>query len=266
MATLRSLWAWFAISLLIMLWVPLLAVIRLFDRDPVRYKTGRWFRHLGLLLTRVNPMWRVRVSGAFPEDPRNPYVVVSNHLSQADIPVMSYLPWEMKWVAKAEVMDIPFLGRMLHLAGDIPVDRKDRRSGAQALIKARDYLSKRCSVMFFPEGTRSLDGRMLAFNDGAFRLAIKAGVPILPIAIEGTQNALPKHSWRFGDARDIRVKVLPPIDTTGLKAADTAALRDQVRRLIMAELAAWRGVPIEAVDALATPDGKDSAKTTVTAG
>lgn len=249
--TLRSLWAWVSIAVLLLLWLPLLALVRLFDRDPARYRTGRWFRRLGAAMTRVNPMWRVTVSGERIDDPRRPYVVVSNHQSLADIPVISRLPWEMKWVAKAELFRLPVVGWMMRLAGDIPVDRGDRRSGAQALIKARDYLDKHCSVMFFPEGTRSRDGRVHAFNDGAFALAVKTGVPVLPLVVEGTFDALPKHRWRFGRPAEIRVEVLPPVETAGLTRADVDALRRTVRDRIVARLADWRGVPADAVDALA---------------
>ncbi len=262
LSALRSLWTWAIITLLIAAWLPLLALIRLVDRDPARYRTGRWFRRLGALLTHVNPFWKIRVEAAPLDDPRRPYVVVCNHQSMADIPIISRLPWEMKWVAKAELFRLPVVGWMMRLAGDIPVDRGDKRSGAQVLMRARQVLQQRCSVMFFPEGTRSRDGRVLRFTDGAFRLAIKEQVPVLPLVLDGTQDALPKHSWRFGEARAIRLKMLPPVPTAGLKAGDTAALRDRVRRQIVEQLAAWRGVPPEAVDAAAPPDEvKDSVKT-----
>ncbi|GIV61584.1 MAG: 1-acyl-sn-glycerol-3-phosphate acyltransferase [Rhodothermaceae bacterium] len=252
MTTLRSLWVWSSNVLLILLWLPLLALIRLFDRDPARYTTGRWFRRLGAAMTRVNPFWRVEVSGERIEDPRRPYVVVCNHQSNVDIPVISRLPWDMKWVAKAELFRVPVVGWMMRLAGDIPVERGEQMSRARVLVAARRVLENRCSVMFFPEGTRSRDGRVYAFNDGAFRLAIKAGVPVLPLVLDGSFNALPKDSWRFGEPSTIRLRVLPPVETAGLRSGDTAALRDRVRQMIVAQVAAWRGVPVEAVDALAT--------------
>lgn len=249
MQTLSSLWTWFATVTLIVVWLPLLALIRVFDRDPARYRTGRWFRRLGSAMTRVNPAWKIVVEGDFPEDPRHPFVVVCNHQSHADIPVISRLPWEMKWVAKAELFKIPFVGWLMRLAGDIPVVRGDRRSGVQVLATARRYLRDRCSVMFFPEGTRSKDGRMLRFTDGAFRLAIKEQVPILPLVLDGTNTALRKHDWRFGRAEEIRLRVLSPIDTAGMSTNDVARLRDHVRATIVAQLAEWRGSAAHHVDA-----------------
>jgi 1-acyl-sn-glycerol-3-phosphate acyltransferase len=129
-------------------------------------------------------------------------------------------------------------------------------------MAARHYLQQRCSVMFFPEGTRTRDRRVLPFTDGAFRLAIKEQVPILPLVLDGTQDALPKHSWQFGQAEAIRLKVLSPIDTSGLQAGDTVALRNQVRTAIITQIATWRGVSPEAVDATASSNEvKDSVKT-----
>ena len=258
MKTLLSAAIWASIGLLVLLWLPVLALVRLFDRDPAHYATGRLFRKLGDAMTRVNPLWHIETSGVFPEDPRHPYVVVSNHQSNADIPVISRLPWEMKWVAKAELFKVPVAGWMMRLAGDIAVDRDDPRSRARVLIAAKQVLRDRCSVMFFPEGTRSRDGRVRPFQPGAFRLAIDAGVPILPLAVDGTRDALPKHGWVFGPAIHGHVGVLPPVPTDGLGRDDVEALRDRVRQAIIAQIAAWRGSSPADVDAL-TPSSASSA-------
>lgn len=212
------------------------------------YTTGRWFRRLGMAITKVNPSWRLHVSGETILNPRRPYVVVSNHQSHADIPLVSNLPWEMKWLAKIELFRFPVIGWMLKLAGDIPVDRNDRRQGVTVLRTAAHYLRGKCSVMFFPEGTRSHDGKVHKFNEGAFRLAIKERVPVLPLVLDGSYDCLPKHSWRFGRPADIRLKVLPPVPTENLHTGDTAALCEHVRQMIIAQLSQWRGVPAEEVD------------------
>lgn len=250
MSALRSIWIWFATISLIILWLPLLALVKLFDRDPVRYRTGRWFRRLGVAMTKVNPAWRLHISGEPVTNPRRPYVVVSNHQSHADIPLISHLPWEMKWLAKVELFKLPFVGWMLKLAGDIPVNRQDKRQGVQVLLTAGHYLQQKCSVMFFPEGTRSPDGKVHNFNEGAFRLAIKEQVPILPLVIEGSRDCLPKHGWKFGRPGDIFLMVLPPVETTGLHAKDTSALCERIRQMMIQQIAEWRNVPTEEVDAL----------------
>ena len=252
----RSLRIWLVIISLIVIWLPLLIAIRIFDWDPARYRTGLWFRRLGRAMTRANPAWRIRISGEAVQDPRHPYVVVSNHQSLADIPVISNLPWEMKWVAKEELFKLPYVGWMMRLAGDIPVDRKDPRSGARMLLAADKYLKQKCSVMFFPEGTRSMDGRVGRFNDGAFYLAITARVPILPLAVEGSIVCIPKKDWKFGPGSDVLLKVLPPVSTSDLTTHDTEQLRDTVRAMIVRQIADWRGVDAGTVDALARTTSK----------
>ena len=168
-----------------------------------------------------------------PADPRRPYVVVSNHESFADILLISHLPWEMKWLSKAELFRLPVLGWLMRLAGDIPLQRGFGPSAIEAMAKCREALANRVSVMIFPEGTRSATADLLPFKDGAFRLAIDAGVPILPLVVRGTGTALPKHDWRFARSTAV-VKVLEPVETDGLTVADVPALKERVREIIVA--------------------------------
>jgi 1-acyl-sn-glycerol-3-phosphate acyltransferase len=247
----RSFFIWLTAGLLIVAWLPLLALSRLFDRDPVKYRTGFLFRKLGKVLTFMNPAWKLHISGEKVSDPRRPYVVVCNHQSLADIPLISNLPWEMKWMGKAELFRLPIIGWMMKLTGDIPVDRGTARSGVIAFAKARQYLEQKCSVMMFPEGTRTTDGRVRQFNDGAFHLAIRAKVPILPLVIEGSHDCIPKNSWKFGKPSDILLKVLPSIDTSALTIRDVPKIRDLVRGAMMRQIAEWRGVTVDAIDGTA---------------
>ncbi|MDH4069870.1 MAG: 1-acyl-sn-glycerol-3-phosphate acyltransferase [Ignavibacteria bacterium] len=235
----RSIIIWIRSALLIIGWVPLLAVIRLMDRSETRIKTGFWFRRLGRALTRANPFWTVAFSGSDRLPESRAYVVVSNHQSLADIPIISRVHWEMKWVAKEELFRLPVLGWLLKMAGDIPVDRGNRRSGGVMLLKAREYLEKGCPVMFFPEGTRSKDGTVGAFSPAPFHLAIRTGVPVLPIAIEGSHQCLPKRSWVFGEPATIHLRVLPPVPTEGLTPADAENLCAQIRERIAGQVREW---------------------------
>jgi 1-acyl-sn-glycerol-3-phosphate acyltransferase len=200
-----------------------------FDRG--RYIVGWWFRRLGVAMATVNPYWSFRRAGIHVEHPRHPYVIVANHESFADILLISHLPFEMKWLSKIEILKIPLIGWMMRMAGDIPIKRGFGPSAVEAMERCRTSLRNRVSVVFFPEGTRSPDGRMLPFKDGAFRLALEAGVPILPLAVAGTRTALPKHDWRFSRARAV-VEVLPPIDTAGLTLEDLPELKARVRATI----------------------------------
>jgi 1-acyl-sn-glycerol-3-phosphate acyltransferase len=232
---LRSAWIWFATATLVMLWVPLLGTIRLFDRDPRRLRTGRWFRNLGPVLAKVNP-WRIHVSGREHVAANQAYVVVSNHQSLADIPVISFLKLDTKWLGKTEIFRVPLLGWMLRWAGDVPIDRDSRREGAKAMLQCARYLRQRCSVVFFPEGTRSRDGQVLPFNEGPFHLAIRERVPILPLVVEGSGAALPRNSWLFGPTQDIHLRILEPVPVDGWNIKQVPALRDAVRQKIVDEL------------------------------
>ena len=229
-----SLWAWLVLVLCILLWFPLMLVLLLvtlpFDRG--RYLTGYLFRRIGPVTATLNPLWRFRYSGRLPADPRRPYVVVSNHESFADILLISHLPWEMKWLSKAELFRIPVMGWLMWIAGDIPIRRGFGPSAVEAMERCRKVLRRRVSVMIFPEGTRSRTAELLPFKDGAFRLAIEAGVPILPLAVSGTRTALPKHGWRFGRSA-AEVRVLEPIETDGLTLDDVPSLKARVREIII---------------------------------
>jgi 1-acyl-sn-glycerol-3-phosphate acyltransferase len=232
--TLGSAWAWLGIALVVILWLPMMALLYVttvpFDRG--RYIIGWWFRRLGVAMAKVNPFWRFGRTGVTVPDPRRPYVVVSNHESFADILLISHLPWEMKWLSKVEILKIPLIGWMMRMAGDVPVKRGLGRSAVEAMQRCREVLRNRVSVIMFPEGTRSATGEMLPFKDGAFKLAVEAGVPILPLAVAGTGTALPKHDWRFNPARAL-VEVLPPVETAGLTLADIPVLKEEVRQRIL---------------------------------
>jgi 1-acyl-sn-glycerol-3-phosphate acyltransferase len=239
---LRSLWIWSAAAALFLFWTLLMALTRLFDRDPLHRRTARCFRRLGPALAKVNPAWRVHVSGTEHIVPGQTYVLVSNHQSLADIPVVSHLRLDAKWMGKAEIFKLPLIGWMLRMAGDVPVDRTDRRNGAKALLQCAQYLRKGLSVVFFPEGTRSRDGAVLPFNAAPFQLAIREGAAVLPVVVEGSGAALPRGSWIFAGTRDIWVKVLEAVPVTGWNPRQGEALRDTVRQKIVDELESMRKV------------------------
>jgi 1-acyl-sn-glycerol-3-phosphate acyltransferase len=221
---------WTVIGLLALLWLPVLAIVFAATApfDPGRYAAGRWFRRAGVAAVRLNPFWDFRTEGVVIDDPRRPYVAVANHESFADVFLISHLPWEMKWLSKDAIFRIPVLGWMMRMAGDIPVRRRDRGSRAGAMKEIHDRLEKKVTVMILPEGTRSPDGELLPFRNGAFRVAIEEGLPVLPMAVAGTREAMAKDSLRFGRSRAI-VRVLEPIETTDLTMADVPRLRDRVR-------------------------------------
>jgi 1-acyl-sn-glycerol-3-phosphate acyltransferase len=239
--TILSIWAWFVLGVVIIVWTPLVAIVRLVTMpfDPAAYWAGYLFRRLTVVHQKLNPLWHFEVSGPIPDDPRHPYVIVANHESFVDILLISHLPFEMKWMSKSDFFRYPLVGWMMRLSRDIRLERGDKKSGAKALQESRDRLGQRVSVMIFPEGTRSPTGELGEFKDGAFRVAIQAGVPVLPVAVVGTRDALIKHDWRFGRSR-AEVRVLEPIPTDGLTKADIPALRDRTRDVIARTLEEMR--------------------------
>ncbi len=233
MQRLVNAWVWTATVLVVLIgfFYVTLAWLATAPFDPGRYAAGRAFRHLAVVCTWLNPYWHFRTSGVEIHDPRRPYVVVANHESYADIFLVSHLKWEMKWLAKDTIFRIPLMGWMMRMAGDVPINRGSRGSAQQALEACRDRLSKKVSVMIFPEGTRSRNDDLLSFKDGAFQLAISTGTPVLPIAIAGTRDAMAKGSFSFRRATAM-CRVLEPIETAALSMADLPALRDRTRQTI----------------------------------
>ena len=239
--TILSVWSWFTFGLGVVLWLPMMAVVRVVTApwDKGRYWTGYLFRKLPVVHQHINPLWTFHVSGKIPTDPRRPYIVVSNHESFVDILLISHLPFEMKWLSKAEMFKIPVVGWLMSLAGDIRLTRGEISSAADAMKQCADRLDKKVSVMIFPEGTRSTTGELGKFKNGAFRLAIETGCPILPVAVSGCHSALRPHDWRLGYST-AEVRVLDPIEVDGLTSKDVYALRDKARNAIAAEIVVLR--------------------------
>jgi 1-acyl-sn-glycerol-3-phosphate acyltransferase len=160
----------------------------------------------------------------------------------------------MRWIAKEELFRLPILGWMMRFGGDIPLRRGERASVEEMLREAKHTLAHGMSIMMFPEGTRSQTGKLGAFKDGAFQLAIDAQVPILPLALAGTRACRPKGSLWFGEAR-ATVKILAPIETVGMTAADVPALRERARTQISDALPALRR-SVGSADAEPEPEPK----------
>jgi 1-acyl-sn-glycerol-3-phosphate acyltransferase len=236
-----TVWAWLMLGVVVILWVPLTFIVFVCTApfDKGRYRAGWMFRRLCVVHTWLNPLWSFHTSGLEITDPRRPYVVVANHESFADMLLISHLPWEMKWLAKESWFKYPLVGWLMMMAGDIKIIRGNKQSIVSAMKGCRDRLDKNVSVMVFPEGTRTRDGEMGEFKDGAFRLAIESGNPILPMVVNGSRQAIKAGNWRW-NVTNGEVRVLEPIETTGLTKADVPELRDRVRSIIADELASMR--------------------------
>jgi 1-acyl-sn-glycerol-3-phosphate acyltransferase len=182
----------------------------------------------------TNPLWRLRVEGRERLPWKGPAVLVANHLSLLDVLVLYGLFRPFKWVSKAELFKVPFVGWNMWLNDYVPVWRGDRESVKRMMAHCRAHLARGTPILIFPEGTRSRDGRLQGFKDGAFRLALDAGCPVIPIAIAGTAEALPKHGLMLRQRMVARVTVLDPIDSRAFGSVD--ALREAARSAIAAAL------------------------------
>ena len=189
------------------------------------------------LYTWLNPAWRVEIRGRERIVPRQPYVMVANHLSTLDILVLFRLFAHFKWVSKIENFRLPFIGWNMRLNRYIPLVRGKRASVVQMMRAAQETLAQGSSVMMFPEGTRSQSGQLRSFKTGAFELALKAGAPLLPIVIRGSGNALPKRGFLLRGRHQIRVDVLDPLPFDAFRALSAKELTEQMRSLFAEELA-----------------------------
>ena len=180
----------------------------------------------------MNPFWKLKVSGLENIDHKRTYVIIANHESMADIVVLYKTRMQFKWVSKESLFQVPFIGWCLSLTRHIKLARGEYSSIKKVYREAAEWLRSGMSVLFFPEGTRSDTAEMNVFQNGAFKLAIREKMPILPIAIRGTGGAITKGSWLFTAKIPVSLKVLPSIDASKFHIRDFAALRDQAREAI----------------------------------
>lgn len=185
---------------------------------------------------------KVTVHGLEKVDPNASYIVASNHLSYMDTPVLlAHIPVQFRFMAKSSLFKIPFLGYHLHRAGHIPVPRENPREAIKAMNEAGRVIRERgISVLVFPEGGRTRDGNLQPFKEGGFYIAIKAGAPVLPVAIQGTRAIVPMGSLTVRPGH-VTLSIGDPIPTAGVDIKHRAALagqtRDQVKALLSQECA-----------------------------
>lgn len=180
-------------------------------------------------LVSLNPYWQLKVEGLENIDHNKTYVAVANHQSFADIIIIYKTRMYFKWVAKKELLKLPFIGGLLWVNDHVMLSRGGFGSIKDVYKQSAEWLRRGVSMLFFPEGTRSSTDDMNDFQNGAFKLAIKEGKPVLPIFIGGTREAIPKGGWIFKTKVSGRLVVLPPIDTSGYQAADYGKLRDMIK-------------------------------------
>ncbi len=220
-------------AVVISLTFPVALLLRLatFPFDRHRLLVGWSLVWLGRFFIRTSPLWDVTVEGTLPAPPLT-YVVVPNHQSLVDALAVACLPANLKWIGKRSAFQLPWLGWAFSLAGYVPVLRGERADGRRALARLRRYLAEGVPVGLFAEGTRSRDGQLKDFKAGPFKLAVEAGVPVIPVAISGAGAAMPADQAWIRPSR-ITVRILEPIPTTGMTVQDVERLRAEVRQRLL---------------------------------
>lgn len=226
---------WFALYLASVI---ALVVCYPFDKKRVVvHKLSKWLTDTVFVFA---PGMRRDVIGMENIDPKQAYVVVLNHQSMVDILSIYNLPLVFKWVSKKEVYRIPLVGRLLLMHGDIVINRASAKEAMQLVhSKGKEWLKKGASVSIFPEGTRSKDGEIHNFKAGAFILAKDAGVPILPIVLDGTDKLI-RNGWMINWRNRITIKVLPPISAEEVQNRDIKDVMAQVKEDMVNTLAQIR--------------------------
>jgi 1-acyl-sn-glycerol-3-phosphate acyltransferase len=187
----------------------------------------------------INPWWRVHWQGVENIDKHKTYVLVSNHQSVADIVLLYGIFRSFKYVAKEETMKIPFIGWNLILNQYVRIKRGDLKSVKVMMDQCREWLNRGASLMIFPEGTRTEDGELLEFKDGAFRLACDAKVPVVPIVLDGTGKIKSKNTKSLNFNVDLYVTVLPEVNPADFNYK-SRPLKDHVRALMAKKLSEIR--------------------------
>lgn len=175
---------------------------------------------------------KISLAGKANYDRKTTYVVVANHQSMADIPLIhGNLGLHIKWIMKKELEKVPFFGTACKNLGCIGVDRSNREAALESIKNAKKRLSQKACVCFFPEGTRSHDGVLKPFKKGAFRFALESGFPILPVTIKNSKNALPSGSLDLRPAT-IELIVHPPVQLQGYTTENIEDLIARIRETI----------------------------------
>lgn len=214
-------------------------ICSIWDRDGrAQHRLARRWARMLLAVSFV----RSRVSGVENLEPGGNYVVVSNHSSYMDIPVLyDALPLEIRFFAKKGLFSIPLLGWHLRRAGHLPVIRGDARASLKSMSEGAKLIrERRISVLLFPEGGRSETG-IRPFKEGAAYIAIKAGVPIVPVGLVNMRSVLPMHSLQLR-AADVEVNIGEPIDTSAMSLRDRERLNEMLEERVAA-LAGEAGIP-----------------------
>ena len=212
----------------------------------LRILTGWFDRRLAILhmfscfwgscYTWLNPIWNVSITGRENVDRKKAYVMVCNHQSMIDIPIVYRIFLHFKWVAKASLFKMPVIGWNMRLNRYIRVERNSMKSQRKMLRHCAENVKKGSSVMIFPEGTRSRNGELRTFKEGAFLIALQQKTDIVPMALDGSAKALPEKGYIPRKKQNVCLHILPPIPYETIRDMNVRQLSEHVHSIIAEEL------------------------------
>ncbi|UCF84772.1 MAG: 1-acyl-sn-glycerol-3-phosphate acyltransferase [Desulfobacteraceae bacterium] len=209
-------------------------IIALFDKEGRiihHYVAAPWARII---------LWvcgiKVRTEGRENIDARRPRIYMTNHQSYFDIfALLAFLPVDFKFILKQELMKIPLLGFSMRRAGYIGIEREDPRKAVQSIIKAAERIKNGASVVIFPEGTRSIDGKLQPFKRGGFKLALRSGCDIVPVTISDSYRIVPKGSLKINKG-SFGIHIGKPISAKGYDKRNVTQLMEVVRDAMLSQM------------------------------
>jgi 1-acyl-sn-glycerol-3-phosphate acyltransferase len=201
------------------------------NRSVLHYHSYVW----GLLHFWINPWWRIYCTGKENVNKKKPYIIVSNHQSMLDICLMYTIPRQFKWVSKKEALKIPIVGWALWLHRDILINRGEGASVKRMISEAQQFLKDTVCITIFPEGTRTKDGRIHEFKEGAFLLSRLTKTAILPVVIDGTYDVMPNRGFSFKRKQKFYVKILPEISEEEVAKTSVKDMAARLHAIMLAE-------------------------------
>lgn len=226
-------WLFWAICIISFFLIVLVLYVITFPFDRYNQIPNNVLKGLAWVMLKANPGWQYTIKGGDPEKISRPTIVVANHQSFLDLPLLYMLPWTMKWVAKKDLFRIPIFGWIIYMTGQIALDRRSMRS-AKKIDKLVEPIQQGIPGMIFPEGTRTQTGELKPFKNGAFKLAKRYNFNILPVVLEGGYSTMPPGSWKLNYRQHFKVSVLDPVASDYFESDEE--LKNTVSSLIEQEL------------------------------
>jgi 1-acyl-sn-glycerol-3-phosphate acyltransferase len=237
-ARLYTIWCWTGCGLSTAFWATLSIFGGLFPGS------GRW-QHYCMYRWSKDNLWlsraRVEIRGIGDLDPAKPYIFVANHSGLHDILALAaHLPFQFRWIAKKSLFRVPFMGWHMKRSGYIPIDRDNPREAAKGIVAAAKVIRSGVRAIAFPEGTRSRTGELGRFHSGAFAMALRTGVPLVPITLEGSYRVIMPKTLQVNPGTTIRIHVGKPLNLGGYHRNEKHRLQDEVFEIMSRNLEALR--------------------------